>query len=61
MICVCANAPTMKAFPNVKFKFSSYLQDMLHKISQSNIQVLLGDFNARVGVWKQGEVESDEG
>ena len=52
---VCAYAPTARAPPGVKDQFSSDLQETLDQIPQSDILVVLGDFNARVGVLKPGE------
>ena len=46
---VSVYAPTVKAPSGVKQKFVSELQDVLDKIPPSDILVLLGDFNARVG------------
>lgn len=54
---LCAYAPTARATPGVKAKFSSELQDTLDKISQSDVLVMLGDFNARVGVLKPDKEE----
>ena len=53
-------APTAKAPPSVKLKFSQDLQDTLNLVPQSDVLVVLGDFNARVGkrdrnsnLWKE--------
>ena len=46
-------APTAKAPPGIKQKFFAELQDALDKIPESDILVVLGDFNARVGVLDQ--------
>lgn len=51
---VCAYAPTAKAPPGIKEKFYSDLQDTIDKIPQNDVLVMLGDFNARVGVLEQG-------
>ena len=42
-------APTAKAPPRVKQQFIEELQSSLDKVSPSDILILLGDFNARVG------------
>ena len=42
-------APTAKATENIKSQFFTRLQDTLDKVPQSDILILLGDFNARVG------------
>ena len=42
-------APTARATPGVKAKFSS---DTLDKVPQSDVLVMLRDFNAGVGVLK---------
>ena len=42
-------APTTKATMNTKSKFYNDLQDTLDRIHQSDIVIILGDFNARVG------------
>ena len=54
---ICAYAPTARAPPEVKSKFSTELQDTLDKVSWRVVLVVLGDFNARVGVLKPGEEE----
>ena len=46
-------APTVKAPPGIKQKFFEEFQDALDKIPESDILVVLGDFNARVGVLEQ--------
>ena len=53
-------APTAKAPPGVKQQFNEELQSSLDKVSPSDILIILGDFNARVGkrdvasnLWKQ--------
>ena len=50
---VCVYAPTAKATPSIKQKFYSDLQDTIDKIPQNDILLMLGDFNARVGVLDQ--------
>ena len=50
---ICVYAPTAKAPPGIKQKFFAELQDALDKIPESDILVVLGDFNARVGVLDQ--------
>ena len=50
MTVVSAYAPTAKAPSSVKWKFLADLQDVLDKIPQSDILIMLGDFNARVGM-----------
>ena len=52
-----AYAPTARPPLEMKSKFSSELQDTLNKVSQKPVLVVLGDFNARVGVLKPGEEE----
>ena len=52
MSIICAYAPTSRAPSGVKAHFCSDLQDTLDKIPQNDILVVLGDFNARVGVLK---------
>ena len=42
-------APTARAPPGVKGKFPYELQDTIDKVSQSDVLLLLGDFNAQVG------------
>ena len=51
---VCSYEPTAKATPSIKLKFYDDLQDTIDKIPHNNILVLLGDFNARVGVLDTG-------
>ena len=55
MTVVCVYAPTAKAPPGVKAKFFEDLQDTLDKVPIQDRLVLLGDFNARVGVRKSGD------
>ena len=43
-------APTAVAPPGVQTKFRYDLQDTIDAVSQDDFVVLLGDFNARVGV-----------
>jgi len=45
---ICAYAPTAKAPTSVKSRFLEQLQD---GIPSSDFLVLVGDFNARVGVF----------
>ena len=47
---VCVYAPTARATPGVKGKFSSNLQDTLDKIPSQDILILVGGFNASFGV-----------
>ena len=49
MSVVCAYAPTAKAPPGVKAKFTDELQDALDHVPVDDILIVLGDFNARVG------------
>ena len=42
-------APTAKAPPATKQKFVEDLQDVVNEISTSDVMLLLGDLNARVG------------
>ena len=51
---VCAYAPTAKAAPSIKLKFYYDLQDTIDRIPHNDILVMLGDFNARVGVLDTG-------
>ena len=51
---VCAYAPTAKAHPSIKLKFYDDLQDTIDRISHNDILVMLGDFNARLGVLDTG-------
>ena len=46
---VCAYAPTAKAPPSIKEKFYTELQDTIDKVPPSDLLIVLGDFNARVG------------
>ena len=57
---VSVYAPTAKAPPGVKQQFNEDLQSSLDKVPPSDILIILGDFNARVGkrdvassLWKQ--------
>ena len=52
---VCAYDPTARAPPGMKAKYFSDLQDTLDQIPQNDILVVLGDFNARVGVLGQSD------
>ena len=54
---VCAYAPTARAPAWVKAKFSGELQDTIDEIPSGDVLIMLGDFNARVGVLKAGEEE----
>ena len=47
---VCAYEPTAKAPPSIKLNFNDDLQDTIDRIPHYDILVMLGDFNARVGV-----------
>ena len=47
---MCAYAPTAKAPPSIKLKFYDDLQDTIDRIPHNDILVMLGDFNARVGM-----------
>ena len=40
-----------KAPPTVKSRFSKQLQDVLDRVPNNDFLVLMGDFNARVGVF----------
>ena len=51
---MCAYAPTAKAPPSIKLKFNDDLQDTIDRISHNDILVVLGDFNARMGVLETG-------
>ena len=57
MTVICAYGTTARAPQEVKYKFSIELQDALDKVSLTNVLVVLGDFNARVGALKPGEEE----
>ena len=46
---ISAYAPTARAPPEIKSKFMEELQDVLDKVPSSDLLLLLGDFNARVG------------
>ena len=46
---ISAYAPTARAPPGIKSKFMEELQDVLDKVPSSDLLLLLGDFNARVG------------
>ena len=50
---VCAYSSTAKAPPSIKLKFYD-LQDTINRIPHNDILVMLGDFNARVGVLDTG-------
>ena len=49
---ICVYAPTARATPAVKAKFSNELQDTLDKLPQSDVLVMLRDFNARGGCFE---------
>ena len=51
---VCAYEPTAKAHPSIKLKFYDDFQDTIDRIPHNDILVMLGDFNARVGVLDTG-------
>ena len=46
---VCVYAPTLDSADDVKDRFYDTLYSTLRSISRSDIVILLGDFNARVG------------
>ena len=48
---VCVYAPTAKALPTVRSQFLEQLQDTLDDVPLGDTLVMLGDFNARVGVF----------
>ena len=48
---VCAYAPTAKALPAVRSQFLEQLQDTLADVPLGDTLVMLGDFNARVGMF----------
>ena len=52
---VCAYAPTTKAPPSIKLKFYDDLQDTIGRILRNDILVMLGDFNARMGMLDTGK------
>ena len=47
-------APTAEAPPGVKDQFIEELQDVLDRVPPSDILVVLGVFNARVGKREEG-------
>ena len=51
----CAYTPTAKAPPGMKYGFKPDLQDTQDKIPQNDVFLLLGDFNTKVGLLKQGD------
>ena len=51
---ICAYASTARAPPGVGSQFLSDLQNTLDKISPNVVLVILGDFNASLGVLKLG-------
>ena len=55
---LCAYAPTARATPGVKQKFYAELQDTINKVPANDILVLLGDFNAWVGVLAHNDLWS---
>ena len=48
---VCVYAPTAKAPPTVRYSFLEQLQNTLDDVPQGDTLVMLGDFNARVGMF----------
>ncbi len=57
MSVICVYALTARAPLWVKAKFSNELQDTIDKVPASDVLIMPGDFNARVGVLKAGEDE----
>ena len=55
---LCEYAPTTRATPGVKQKFYAELQDTIDKVPTNDILILLGDFNARVGVLDHNDLWS---
>ena len=53
-VTICVYAPIAAAPPGVQSKFRYDLQDIIDAVPQENFLVLLGDFNARVGVLGPG-------
>ena len=51
MSIISAYAPTARTSPGVKSRFLKDLQDVVDEVPHSDFLVLLGDFNARVGVF----------
>ena len=49
-------APTAKVPPQMKQRFVEDLQDTIDRVPASDVMVMLGDFNARVG---QRDLDSD--
>ena len=58
MSVLCAYAPTVKSTPGVKQKFYADLQDTIDKVPANDNLILLGDFNARVGVLDHNDLWS---
>jgi len=52
---LCAYAPTAKAPPSVKTSFFEQLQDCLDSVPRDDTLLILGDFNAHVGVFDDNE------
>ena len=51
LIIICVYAPTAKALPTVKSRFSEQLQDVLDGVRNNDFLVLVSDFNLRVGMF----------
>ena len=49
--------PTFKVPVEEKERFYSYLQDTLDTVSEHDLLLVIGDFNARVGSTEQGDSE----
>ena len=55
ILVISAYAPMARAPPAIAQEFMNDLQDVLEQIPQSDVLLLLGDFNARVGSAGIGE------
>ena len=55
---LCVYAPTARATPDVKQKVYAELLDTIDKVPTNDILILLGDFNARVGVLDHNDLWS---
>ena len=55
MSVVSVYTPTARTTPGVKAKLSNKLQNTLDKVPTGDVFVVLGDFNASVGVLKPAE------
>jgi len=53
---LCAYAPTAKVPPSVKTSFFEKLQDCLDNVPRDDTLLILGDFNAHIGVFDDDEM-----